>query len=61
MLKLIGYFLMWAGILIAISGTAYYWIGTEDMVAVCVAAGLMVLAGMAARYVGANANNLRIP
>ena len=58
MLKLIGNTLMWASILIAISGIAYYyWIGTQDMFAVCVAAGLIVLAGAAARYVGAN--NLR--
>jgi hypothetical protein len=42
----------------AMTGIAYYyWIGTEDMFAVYVAAGLMVLAGVGARYVGAN--NLR--
>jgi hypothetical protein len=58
MLKLIGNVLMWASILIAMTGIAYYyWIGTEDMFAVYVAAGLMVLAGVGARYVGAN--NLR--
>jgi hypothetical protein len=60
MLKLIGNVLFWASILIAISGIAYYyWLGTQDMFAVCVAAGIMVLAGVCARYVGANANNLR--
>jgi hypothetical protein len=59
MLKLIGNILFWASILIAISGIAYYyWIGTQDMFAVCVAAGLMVFAGAAARYVGTK--NLRI-
>ena len=59
MLKLIGNVLMWASILIAISGTAwYYWIGTQDMFPVLVVAGLIVLAGAVARYVGAN--NLRI-
>jgi hypothetical protein len=59
MLKLTGNVLFWASILIAISGIAYYyWMGTQDMFAVCVAAGLMVFAGAAARYVGAN--NLRI-
>ena len=61
MLKLIGNALMWSSILIAISGiTYYYWIGTQDMLPVYVAAGIMVLAGAAARYVGAHANNLRI-
>jgi hypothetical protein len=60
MLKLIGNVLFWASIVIAISGIAYYyWIGTPDMLAVYVAAGIMVLAGVCARYVGANANNLR--
>ena len=60
MLKLIGNLLFWASILIAISGIAYYyWIGTEDMFGVCVAAGIMVFAGALARYVGANAPNLR--
>jgi hypothetical protein len=50
---------MWASILIAISGIAYYyWIGTQDMFPVLVVAGLIVLAGAVARYVGAN--NLRI-
>jgi hypothetical protein len=59
MLKLIGNALFWASILIAISGIAYYyWIGTQDMLALYVAAGIMVLAGVGARYVGAN--NLRI-
>jgi hypothetical protein len=59
MLKLIGNVLMWASILIAVSGIAcYYWIGTQDMLPVYVAAGIMVLAGVTARYVGAN--NLRI-
>jgi hypothetical protein len=59
MLKLIGNVLMWASILIAISGIAYYyWIGTQDMFRVLVVAGLIVLAGAVARYVGAN--NLRI-
>ena len=59
MLKLIGNVLFCASILIAISGIAYYyWIGTQDMLAVCVAAGIMVLAGACARYVGAN--NVRI-
>jgi hypothetical protein len=59
MLKLIGNVLMWASILIAISGIAYYyWIGTQDMFPVLVVAGLIVLAGAVARYVGAN--NLRI-
>jgi len=59
MLKLIGNVLMWASILIAISGTAcYYWIGTQDMFPVLVVAGLIVLAGAVAHYVGAN--NLRI-
>jgi hypothetical protein len=58
MLKLIGNVLMWVSIFIAISGIAYYyWMGTEDMAAVYVAAGIMVLAGVGARYVGAN--NLR--
>jgi hypothetical protein len=60
MLKLIGNVLMWASILIAISGIGYYyWIGTQDMLPVCVAAGIMALAGVGARYVGANATNLR--
>ena len=60
MLKLIGNVLTWASILIGISGIVYYyWIKTQDMLPVCVAAGLMVFAGAAARYVGANANNLR--
>jgi hypothetical protein len=59
MLKLIGNVLFWVSILIAISGIVYYyWIGTQDMFAVCVAAGLMVFAGACARYVGAN--NIRI-
>ena len=59
MLKLIGNVLFCASILIAISGIAYYyWIGTQDMLAVCVAAGIMVLTGACARYVGAN--NVRI-
>jgi hypothetical protein len=59
MLKLIGNVLVWASILIAISGIAYYyWIGTQNMFPVYVAAGIMVLAGVGARYVGAN--NLRI-
>ncbi|MGB6286359.1 MAG: hypothetical protein WBG18_18415 [Xanthobacteraceae bacterium] len=50
---------VWLSILIPISGIAYYyWMGTEDMAAVYVAAGIMVLAGVGARYVGAN--NLRI-
>jgi hypothetical protein len=50
---------MWLSILIAISGIAYYyWMGTEDMAAVYVAAGIMVLVGVGARYVGAN--NLRV-
>ena len=45
MLKLIGNVLFWVSILIAISGIVYYyWIGTQDMFAVCVAAGLMVFA-----------------
>jgi hypothetical protein len=47
MLKLIGNVLFWASIVIAISGIAYYyWIGTPDMLAVYVAAGIMVLAGV---------------
>lgn len=59
MLKLIGNVLFWASIVIAISGIAYYyWMGTEDMAAVYVAAGIMVLVGLGARYVGAN--NLRV-
>ena len=59
MLKLIGNVLMLASILIAISGIAYYyWVGTQDMLPVYVAAGIMVLAGVSARYVGAN--NIRI-
>ena len=38
---------VWLSILIAISGIAYYyWMGTEDMAAVYVAAGIMVLAGV---------------
>ena len=58
MLELIGNVLTWASILIAISGIVYYyWIRTQDMLPVCVAAGLIVLAGVAARYVGSN--NLR--
>ena len=61
MLKLIGNVLMGASTLIAISGIAYYyWIGTQDMLPVYVAASIMVLAGAAARYVGANADKLRI-
>jgi hypothetical protein len=32
----------------------YYWIGTQDMLPVFVAAGIMMLAGAAAGYVGAN-------
>jgi hypothetical protein len=60
MLKLIGNALMWASIDIAISGIAYsYWIGTQDMFPVYVAAGIGVFAGTLARYVGANAHNLR--
>lgn len=52
MLKLIGNDLMWASILIAISGIAYYYlVGTQDMLPVYVAAGIMVLAGVSARYV----------
>ena len=44
MLKLIGNVLMWLSILIAISGIAYYyWMGTEDMAALYVAAGIMCL------------------
>ena len=36
---------VWLSILIPISGIAYYyWMGTEDMAAVYVAAGIMVLA-----------------
>jgi hypothetical protein len=59
MLKLIGNVLMWASILIANSGIAYYyWVGTQDMLSVYVAAGIMVLAGVSARYVGAN--NIRV-
>jgi hypothetical protein len=59
-LKLIGNALFWASIVIAIGGIAYYyWIGTQDMLPVYVAAGIGVLAGAMARYVGANANNLR--
>ena len=55
MLKLIGNVLMWASILIAISGTAcYYWIGTQDMFAVLVVAGLIVILGAVARWVGVN-------
>ena len=59
MLKLIGNVLMWASILIAISGTAYYyWIGTQDMFPVLVVAGLIVLLGAVARWVGVN--NIRV-
>jgi hypothetical protein len=50
---------VWLSILITISGIAYYyWMGTEDMAAAYVAAGIMVLVGVGARYVGAN--NLRV-
>ena len=38
----------------------YYWIGTQDMLPVFVAAGTMMLAGAAAGYVGGNTENLRI-
>jgi hypothetical protein len=55
MLKLIGNALMWASIVIAISGIVYYyWIGTQDMFPVLLVAGLIVLLGAVARYVGAN-------
>jgi hypothetical protein len=61
MLKLIGNVLMWTSILIAVCGVVYYyWIGTQDMLPVYLAAGIMVLAGAGARYVGANADKLRI-
>jgi hypothetical protein len=54
-LKLIGNALMWASIVIAISGIAYYyWIGTQDMFAVLVVAGLIVILGAVARWVGVN-------
>lgn len=59
MLKLIGNALMWASIVIAISGIAYYhWIGTQDMFPVLVVAGLIVLLGAVARWVGVN--NIRV-
>ena len=55
MLKLTGNALMWASIVIAISGIAYYyWIGTQDMFPVLVVAGLIVLLGAVAHWVGVN-------
>jgi hypothetical protein len=59
MLRLIGNALWWASIVIAISGIAYYyWIGTQDMFPVLVVAGLIVLLGAVARWVGVN--NIRV-
>jgi hypothetical protein len=59
MLKLIGNALWCASIVIAISGIAYYyWIGTQDMFPVLVVAGLIVVLGAVARWVGVN--NIRV-
>jgi hypothetical protein len=61
MLKLIGNALMWASIVIAITGIAYYyWIGTQDMFPVLVVAGLFVLLGAVARWVGVNNPRIEI-